>query len=413
MTSVRSQIDKSQPTTVKEALPAGQGVRTSHIAGLDAFRALAILSVMCLHWLPAGCLLNRLQDQISNGVHLFFVLSGFLITRILLQCRCNVERELATRAHSMRQFYARRFLRIFPLYYFALAIGLLFHFQGVRAGFVWHATYLSNVYYYTEHVKNPYDGPAFIFWSLAVEEQFYLVWPLAILLLPRRAIFPFVSIVALLGTACRVNALLLDTWMRLMTPACMNFLALGALVAVAESPWTGSVQFQRRLLQTFGVLAAILACCSAGLALKLGFHNAMQSFVMKAFNQPMMSLLYACMIGWAAGGVTGLAGPVLRFAPLVYLGRISYGLYVYHLFVSSALLRCQGWLGSHFLGAKLAAHLVNNFGIRFAATVIVASASWHLFERPLNDLKRFFPYRNAVKPIERTAVPLEIKAQNG
>ena len=345
---------------------------------------------MLLHWLPAGSFFNRLQGQVSNGVHLFFVLSGFLITRILMQCRANVEQKTATRAHSFRQFYIRRFLRIFPVYYFVLIAGALLNFDDVRHAFFWHASYLSNVYYYHRNLTQPFVGPASLFWSLAVEEQFYLVWPLAILFLPRRAIFPFVAIVAVAGTAVRVDALLTDSWLRILPQACMNFLAMGSLVAVAESPVTGSPTLRRRLFQTFGVLIGILACSAVAVVLKLGVHHAMESVLIKAINQPMMSMIYACLFSWAATGVQGPVGHILRFRPLVYLGRISYGLYVYHLFVSFGLWRIENWLG-HFIHKNHAAQLVNNFGVRFTITVAIASASWFLLEKPLNDLKRFFP----------------------
>jgi peptidoglycan/LPS O-acetylase OafA/YrhL len=363
---------------------------TGYVPELDTFRALAILSVMCLHWLPENALFNRLQGQISNGVHLFFVLSGFLITRILMQCRANVESGSATRGHSLRQFYARRFLRIFPVYYFVLILGALLHFQGLREGFAWHATYLSNLYYF---LKGRFDGPASLFWTLAVEEQFYLVWPLLILFLPKRVIFPFVLAVVILGTGLRIYAVMRGDMTNILTPACINFLATGSLLAVSESTTVGSPQLRARLLRTFSMLIVALACVSIAFAVRYGIHRWMTALAVHAIDQPMMSLVYACLFAWASARVAGPLGHVMRFRPLVYMGRISYGLYVYHLFVSFGMARMQHWLGMH-IGIGRAARLVDNFGVRFLITVAIASASWFLFEKPLNDLKRFFPYRD-------------------
>jgi len=342
---------------------------------------------MCIHWLPTESLPNRLQGQISNGVHLFFVLSGFLITRILMQGRAAVELRSASRAFTLRQFYARRFLRIFPAYYLALGVGALFHFQAVRTGFWWHASYLSNFYYY--HRQN-FDGPASLFWTLAVEEQFYLIWPLAILFLPRRWLLPFVLGVAVLGTAIRIDSLLTDSWLKILLPACMNFLAVGSLVAVAENPISGSIAARNRLLRIFAVLIAILACCSAGLTLKLGFHAAMASSMMRPINQPMMSMLYACQFAWVSAGTPRHLGAALRLRPIVYLGKISYGLYLYHLFVTFAMKHFLERLDGHVRGGHRVELLIN-FAVLFTVTVIIASISWFSFEKPLNDLKRFFP----------------------
>ena len=362
--------------------------RTGYIPELDTFRLVAILSVMCLHWLPEHCLLNRLQGQISNGVHLFFVLSGYLITGILLGCRSDIEQGASTTGRSLRQFYIRRFLRIFPVYYLVLILGLAFHFKGLHAGFVWHAAYLSNFYYY---IHQGFDGPASLFWTLSVEEQFYILWPFAILLLPRRAVFPFVLAIALIGTAFREPALHSDSPFRILLPACMNFLAVGSLGAVAQSAFCGSPQLLRRLLAGCGVFIALLCAAAVIATVHLGWHTALDSSYLRMIDQPMMSMIYLCIFVGASRGIPGLAGKLLRLPPLVYLGKISYGLYVYHLFVTYSLWRGENWIGT-FVSAHAAAVAANSYAVRFILTLIVAALSWHLFERPLNDLKRFFPY---------------------
>src|SRR5262249_40880734 len=149
----------------------------AYMPQLDGLRAVAVLAVVAHHTLP-GPLVDALNPG-AAGVRLFFVLSGFLITGILLGCRESMAQQGAGQA--LASFYARRFLRIFPLYYFALAVVLLAGVQEARDGAAWHLAYLSNVY----GVRQGWLGSLAHFWSLAVEEQFYLVWPALVLSLPR------------------------------------------------------------------------------------------------------------------------------------------------------------------------------------------------------------------------------------
>ncbi len=371
-------------------LPVPRRPGLAYVPEFDAFRAAAILSVLCVHWLPAQGLVNRLQEQVSNGVQLFFVLSGFLITRILLQSRQAMDDGSTTLHWSLRQFYARRALRIFPIYYLALVGGAVLALPGVRKGFWWHATYLSNAYYYRMHGFD--RGPALVFWSLSVEEQFYLLWPLAILLLPRRRMIPFVVAVAVLGSIWRGTSMWLDSDPMIggiLTPTCANFLAFGALIAIVDHPTFGSNRDARRTRWMFAL--AIAALVAADVAL-FALHGPRHARAMRIVNQTAAAMGYALLFARSARGLPGWIGSALRFPPLTFLGRISYGLYVYHLLVTALLGRFVG----HFGYPKLN-QLAETFGVRFAATVLVATASWYLFERPLNNLKRLFPYARSAR----------------
>src|ERR1041385_4159129 len=145
---------------------------------LDALRALAVLAVMVHHFLPVDRYIPT--DYITLGflaVRLFFVLSGFLITGILLNYR-RLER-----CTALRRFYLRRVLRIFPIYYLTLFIALALQVRSIQQGAFWHLTYLSN---YIAGFHPEWMGPASHFWTLAVEEQFYFVWPFIMLFTPRQ-----------------------------------------------------------------------------------------------------------------------------------------------------------------------------------------------------------------------------------
>src|SRR5262245_37043382 len=162
------------------------GRQLAYMKQLDALRGVAIVAVLIEHFLPEDHFLRGLPWG-GMGVQLFFVLSGYLITLILLDGRAAVTAG-QDQWHILRNFYARRFLRIFPIYYLVLGVTALLGVVVVRQLFSWVFTYMSNVYFV-------FNGPremVFHLWSLAVEEQFYLIWPWLILLLPRAALLPVI-----------------------------------------------------------------------------------------------------------------------------------------------------------------------------------------------------------------------------
>src|SRR4051812_31238154 len=115
-----------------------------YLPQLDGLRAVAILCVLFQHFYSEALVLGSL------GVKLFFALSGFLITGILLKSKYAVESGASSPGDSLRRFYARRFLRIMPLFYLVLVVSALLNLPGVRESFWWHASYLSNVYFARE-----------------------------------------------------------------------------------------------------------------------------------------------------------------------------------------------------------------------------------------------------------------------
>ena len=356
--------------------------RSGYIPSLDVLRAVAVLSVMVHHWVPGGWLLNQFQDQTGNGVQLFFVLSGFLITRILLRGREQITG--AGFGPVIGHFYARRLLRIFPAYYLVLVAGAAVNFVGLRAGFGWHALYLSNVYYYRRGV---FDGPASIFWTLSVEEQFYLFWPVLILSLRPRVVLPLVLVATTASFAARSVATLYgDGMFNILTPACVGFLGVGAVVAVVQA--RGSARLSGAfVVAAVGVIAAGLVANVAAVFVR-GFHFEATAAAVRAVNQPVIAVCFAGVIAWLSTRPSGPAGPALR--PLMYLGRISYGLYLYHLFVTYGLARLIPRMPVQPGHPSVTAVTVS-FAVRFVATVAVASVSWFAVEQPLLRLKRRFP----------------------
>jgi peptidoglycan/LPS O-acetylase OafA/YrhL len=357
----------------------------SYMAQLDGLRAIAVLFVLNHHFLSPNIhfRLRPLLDRAGNfSVRLFFVLSGFLITGILLKCR-NDGRTNRPAIHStLRQFYTRRFLRIFPLYYAVLFLAAALDLPQVRSELPWHTLYLTNIYY---SWKGSWGiGPASHFWSLAVEEQFYLVWPLLILVVPRRALLGVIAGAFLAGPLFRILAIInqwnMPSWYYL-TPANLDSLSAGALLAYASSRDLGSLTMRGRL-EKLGIYFGLPL--SAILFVIISKYDA--GFVTWIVLDTAMALFFLWVVSGAARGFPGIFGVLLSHNPLRFIGRISYGVYVYHFFII--------WILIPFAFRLSQKH--PNFALYTAsviATLAMATFSFFAFEKPLNDLKRLFPYR--------------------
>jgi len=352
-----------------------------HMIQLDGLRTLAVLVVMHEHWSATKEL--RWLPWGTIGVQLFFVLSGFLITGILLQQRSD---EPGRRTFALKAFYCRRFLRIFPLYYAVLAIGFLVGPAVFRDNIGWHFFYLSNFLFY---LTESWHGAAGHFWSLAVEEQFYLAWPLLMLYLPTRALLPVILGSIGLAPLFRIAMALPLTDQHsvavivtnMLTPSCLDALGFGALLA-----YWGPTSPAGLRLRRWGLFGALPLWLAIWIWDRLGG----ESVPLYQFSRTLLVAAFAGVIGGAAVGFPGLVGRFLSWRPVTYLGTISYGLYVLHLLVGyvASKLAGAGLIPAAIVGVPVIWPLV-----LFLFTLVASMLSWHLFEKPLNDLKRHFPYR--------------------
>ena len=162
----------------KEEGPSG------YMPQLDSLRAIAVILVLISHWFSDKHFLNRYTGTGILGVTLFFVLSGFLITRILLRSKITIENG-GSEKRAFATFYIRRSLRIFPVYYLLLFVLLVFNMAEIRETFWWHFFYGSNFFFW---LKGEFGGHLSHLWSLSVEEQFYLFWPTVIFFIPKKYI---------------------------------------------------------------------------------------------------------------------------------------------------------------------------------------------------------------------------------
>lgn len=348
-----------------------------YLPQLDSVRALAVLLVLWTHWLPTW------HTPGSRGVWIFFVLSGFLITRILLKSRCETKAE---NGHALYTFYVRRFLRIFPLYYFVLFLAF-FGSALFRADWPWYVTYLQN-FKIIMAGKTPVFGTHL--WSLAVEEQFYVFWPLIALFAPRAVLLPVISTAIVVAVGIRFvlyNLGWSEFQIFIFTPSNLDTLGFGALLAYFAT-------YQKQQVVSLRRIALIGAFVALGIE---AFVRAAWGRASSTWLLPLpMGLFSVWMVSAAADGVRGLAGRIMSLPPLIYIGRISYGIYVYHFFVPEALAPLLERF--HLTGDGVALVAVR-FVIYFGVTMIVASLSWFLMEKPINSLKdRFADSSAPAKP---------------
>jgi peptidoglycan/LPS O-acetylase OafA/YrhL len=307
------------------------------------------------------------------GVDLFFVLSGFLITRILLEERGR------TGGISLRSFFAKRALRILPIYYLGIAI--------YAAVFAWSSGDLLSLATHTFNYYKPFHPEPMALehtWSLSVEEQFYLVWPFALLAIPARLgkvttslLIPLVSVLAALFIAATFESALSATMIYMFSITRMMSLSLGASIAYGEQEGDQPGGWQAGLVILIGV--AVLAVDQAGRYLQIvpagGYYwsVALVGYAMMGFGT--VSLLVA-----PAGRMVTAVNAALSWAPLRYVGRISYGLYLYHYLVLFLLniapyqTEKSGASASRLLAAVV-------------LTFVCAHLSYRYFERPLMRLR--------------------------
>lgn len=343
------------------------------IAELDSVRGLAALAVLIFH-LGLGFWFG------ATGVDLFFVLSGYLITSIIIK---NCERP-----HFLKVFYIRRSLRIFPIYYLTLFV--VYGLNSVRAnpfptdGYVYYLFYGQNIppYWGGAVPSGPSVGHT---WTLAIEEQFYLLWPFAILLLGRIRAIWLCTVLIVLPIVLRWHGLSANTLF-----AHTDGLAWGGLLAYAQWrwPWARSPRVGLCLLLVF-IAGAIGAVWTRAYFMANGDPE-LSGVGLNPFLV-LISLAYFGLIGFVSVFAGSRYLAFLRLRPLMWFGTISYGLYLYHWPVYETLdtIIMFGMNKGDPWWLSL---------LKFAATVVVAQLSWTFIEKPILRLKDRAEYRVTRRP---------------
>lgn len=356
--------------------PAVPGAKPPHMRyqpQLDGLRFVAIFGVLLDHF---GLELPNELHYGQLGVRLFFILSGYFITLSLWKEQValgTAARSIVTFAGA---FYLKRFCRIAPAYYFVLILGLCLGYQQVRDGILFHLTFTTNFYI----VQTGYwPGVVSHFWTLAVQEQFYLLWPFVILLFPRRKFYP--AMVLFIVGAILFRLICIETQIPViakwtMLPGCIDSFAAGAIVAGARLQGFTLRAFSRpqRCLIGLGAFACVAS------ARGLGYLPENSPFL--AISETLDTAFLIWIFISVMDGLPGPFGRLLASRPLTYLGKISYGLYIYHVFV---IVMVEPLLKARGLSIKTDPWICAT--ILSALTIAGAMLSYHLLERPFLRMK--------------------------
>ncbi len=352
-----------------------------YITAFDGLRFFAVFMVMIAHWIQwewANTMLARIP--FVHGVTLFFVLSGFLITRILLiNNDVSIYRQ-GGKLHVLKIFYIRRMLRIFPSYYILLVVLFFLDYKNTRELFPWLLTFSSNVY---QSMHNVYVGSFNHFWSLAVEEQFYLFWPC--LMLWTEAKRTWRVIVLTLGVSVLFKLYLFlftGKWLAIsyFTLSCMYTLGLGALLAYLSV-------YKKEIIRYFSNAWWLYAMCFVYLLMIVIQAQCNMRFYAEVIDEMLFAHLAVLIIlKLYVGDYKGWMKNILENKVIVFLGKISYGLYLYHLFIFDLYDYIAPFAGVSIHNAYAL------FIVLFLLTVLIAVASWYLIEKPISKIKSKYHY---------------------
>ncbi len=360
---------------------------------LDGVRGIAVSLVILHHYTEEGFL----QDLGNLGVQLFFVLSGFLITGILLDLRDSLETTDIELGDVLSRFWQSRAARILPVVVLTLAgVAVIGDRIEPRDNLIWHATFTSNVLFF---LRGDYHSNLAHFWSLAVEQQFYLTWPFIILLVRRRALEPFVICLIVLAPLTRFALFSAGytNFAQYNVLPVSNFDSLGAGALLALWVRNESDTANRRF-HLLGVLAtAAVVAFAANRALGRVPWNTEQFFT---------AIMSAWLIGTIVRYPLSMPARALKFKPLVALGIISYGVYAYHVFAP----RGVGFVLRALHAPESLQSGVPLYLLSFVSTLVVAAGSWHLMERPINEARRRWQERSTMKALTRAAEAEQLRA---
>lgn len=360
------------------------------IKEFDGLRGIAILMVLCVHFWPQTSSIPWFDAIASSGwvgVDLFFVLSGCLITWILVDTKSD--------QHYFRNFYGRRVLRIFPLYFLFLAF-IFIAIPISESGPYWSTPFIQEsgspawYFFFLTNLRELFSGhdvPPIIrpLWSLAIEEQFYLIFPLIVLWLSRRFLMYGLAASLLLAIAFRLITILM--WPEahriqyLATVARMDAIAVGCLTALCLRV------LPLQSIRTFTSIAILSVpfMFIFGMAFHLFDRT---NWHMRTWGYSALAISFGLVTAWtfAFRGARFLAP--LRWRPLRFTGKICFGIYVLHRLVEFVLEKLATRAGWPLKDGQFA-----TLGLKIMVCVAVAALSWYAFERQILRLKAFFNYQ--------------------
>jgi peptidoglycan/LPS O-acetylase OafA/YrhL len=359
---------------------------------LNGIRFIAVFLVLLDHWLvpilpiPLGHL----------GVVIFFVLSGFLITRILFLSADEIHETKSSAWPKIIRFIYRRSLRIFPIYFILLFLGLIFNLSNFNELWPWLVSYAPNMYIM---IKGQWLGIWDHLWSLAVEEQYYLIFPYFILFFKKNKYVRLFIAMIIIGITSRIifyvflpHELIEKYWMfSYVNPIsaidCFGFGGLLAYYYHYENKYFLKLA-EKEYLLTITFLAVIVSLLLSKYA-KYSYDNIWFSI----FERSISAIFAYFLIMYALKERVNLLGKVLENKVIFYLGSISYGIYLYHNVVFNFYHyngnTIWGYLSNniHYFYLLNSKFIILKFLINFLLLIGLASFSWHVIEKPINRYK--------------------------
>lgn len=354
-----------------------------YIKQLDSVRAIAVLLVICSHWLPSSAAINYTPNGVI-GVTIFFVLSGFLITKILLDDKNLIVSSMVPKSTIIKNFYAKRTLRIFPIYY--LTIFALLYVEDktgthIKSAFIYFLTYTSNIYFFK---IQGWDEMVSHLWSLAVEEQFYLFWPLFIIFINNK--YMLYIIIGAIAIGFFGKVIMSDINMsHILTFNCFDAFGLGALLS-----W--QTTFRPAPLDKFLIrLTPIAVLCLVLFIIEI-FQNGSTHFPLTSLIALLSLWVITYIVNYHETGKLKF-GLILNNNFFIFLGKISYGMYLYHMFVPDLVYTK---FFNKYVNNHLPSALFNNFQVQIvffeslALLILISWLSYILIETPFLKFKRHF-----------------------
>lgn len=343
--------------------------RIAKISQIDSLRCIAAFMVIMTHYLA---LVNfRWLSFGAHGVQVFFVISGFLITSILLE-----QKDLAVKKTIIvKNFIIKRALRIFPIYYLVIILFSILSLCGLwawnRGEGIYYYTYTTNILFYLQGTGGVQLNHV---WSLAVEEQFYIVWPWLLLFFPKGKEWMLIVLVIALSLGYKMTSG--NPNYGFLTISSFDTLGMGALLAYFVK--TGKIASMKPLWLTkylSWILILLIVLYFWVLNLNLAFSGKINDLVILCFSS---LFVYGCYVGFK-----DWLGWILNLNFMKYLGKISYGLYLYHKFIPYFIQIAANKLKLH---VNMYVEIVLSLGL----TITVAHFSYNLIEKRFIKLKEKF-----------------------
>ena len=318
--------------------------------------------VIFLHWhfwdqafFMRHSLLKSILLPLTDGgfaLDIFFVLSGYFITYDLMLSKLEPNTSF-TFKKKVAVFYIKRVLRIFPIYYFLIAILFVVNWTDLRENILYYITYNANFLVYKNAKWNNLSHT----WSLAIEEQFYLIWPFIILLVPRKKLLITLIVLSSISIGCYLYAMKTNYWLSILLPSCFFTFSAGGILAILKIFYPNYTN-----VKSLNLLLIIL------LVLKTVYNT-------KIFNSPFLNFIndYERVIDVILAlliiNFFLLKPKILNFTITSYLGKVSYGLYLYHYVITTQFV------------SLFSENYLLNFIIKFILLITISSISFELIEK--------------------------------